>query len=64
MQRRGFLKGVLAAGAAPMLFNGCVRGFMANGKVNIVVVGFGRIAHSMDVPLTIKYLDKFRFTGG
>ena len=62
MQRRGFLKGVLAAGAAPMLFNGCVRGFMANGKVNIGVVGFGRIAHSMDVPLTIKYLDKCRFT--
>jgi predicted dehydrogenase len=53
---------MLAAGSAPMLFNGCSTGFLACRKINIGVVGFGRIAHSMDVPLTIKYTDRCRFT--
>ena len=43
MNRRQFLKGVIAGGAAPFLFNGCATGFFANRKVNIGVVGFGRI---------------------
>ena len=55
MNRRGFIGGILAAGSAPMLFNGCATGFLANRRINIGVVGFGRIAHSMDVPLTIKF---------
>ncbi len=53
---------MLAAGSAPVLFNGCATGFLACKKINIGVVGFGRIAHSMDVPLTIKYTDRCRFT--
>lgn len=61
MNRRGFIGGILAAGSAPMLFNGCATGFLACRKVNIGVVGFGRIAHSMDVPNTIKYTDLCRF---
>ena len=60
--RRSFLQSMLAAGTAPMLFNGCVTRFTANSKINIGVVGFGRIAHSMDVPRTIKHTDRCRFT--
>lgn len=59
--RRSFIKSALAAGSFPMLFNGCATGFLANRKVNIGVVGFGRIAHSMDVPRTIKYTNLCRF---
>ena len=62
MQRRDFLKGILASGTAPMLFGGCATGFFANSRVNVGVVGFGRIAHSMDVPLTLKHTDLCRFT--
>ena len=50
MNRRQFISSVVASGAAPMLFNGCVGGFFANRKINVAVVGYGRIAHTMDVP--------------
>ena len=58
MDRRGFLKGVLASGAAPMLFNGCATGFFANSRVNVAVVGYGRIAHTMDVPGVLRLSDR------
>ena len=48
--RRGFLTGMISAGAAPLLFSGCARGFLACRKVNVGVIGYGRIAHTMDVP--------------
>ena len=47
--RREFLTGMLAAGSAPFLFNGCATGYFACKKINIGVVGYGRIAHQMDV---------------
>ena len=56
------MKSMVAAGSAPVLFNGCATGFLACRKINIGVVGFGRIAHSMDVPYTIKYTDRCRLT--
>ena len=62
VSRKSFMKSMLAAGSAPLLFNGCATGFLACKKINIGVVGFGRIAKSMDVPLTIKYMDRCRFT--
>ena len=63
ISRRSFMKSALAAGAFPLLPSGCsAAGFAANGRVNVGVVGFGRIAHSMDVPLTIKHMDLCRFT--
>ena len=62
MNRRGFIGGILASGTAPLLFNGCATKFLANSKVNVGVVGYGRIAHSMDIPNTIKYTDLCRFT--
>ena len=39
----------LAAGSLPLV-NGCATGFLANRKINIGVIGYGRIAHTMDVP--------------
>lgn len=47
--RRGFLGGILAAGAAPMLMNGCCS-FCANRRVNVGIIGYGRIASSFEVP--------------
>lgn len=60
MNRKEFLKGIIASGTAPFLFNGCATGFLANRKVNVGVVGFGRIAHQMDVPGVIKCTDLCR----
>ncbi len=50
MQRRDFLKSMVATGVAPLLFGGCAKAFLANRKINIGVIGYGRIAHTMDVP--------------
>ena len=35
------MKSMVAAGSAPVLFNGCATGFLACRKINIGVVGFG-----------------------
>lgn len=48
--RRTIIKSALATGVSPFLFNGCSTGFSANRRLNIAVVGYGRIAHTMDVP--------------
>ena len=56
--RRNFLTGALAAGAAPMLMNGCASGFLACRKINVGVIGYGRIAHTMDVPGVMRYPDR------
>ena len=58
MNRRQFISSVVASGAAPMLFNGCVGGFLANRKINVAVVGYGRIAHTMDVPGVQQFTDR------
>jgi len=58
MNRRQFISSVVASGTAPMLFNGCVGGFFANKKINIAVVGYGRIAHTMDVPGVQQFTDR------
>ena len=49
--RRSFMQSVLAAGSAPIFLSRCVAaGFLANRKINVGVIGYGRIAHTMDVP--------------
>jgi len=48
--RRTFVKSMLAAGSAPILLGGCAKDFLANRKINVGVIGYGRIAHTMDVP--------------
>ena len=48
--RRGFLKGVLAAGAAPVIVPASVFGATApSNKVQIALIGCGRIGTSMDI---------------
>jgi predicted dehydrogenase len=58
--RRQFLSS--SALAAPfILAPGCATGFTANRRVNLAVIGYGRIAHTMDVPRMLKYTDLCRF---
>ena len=57
MNRRQFLGGVLASGAAPLLFNGCATGFLVCRKVNVGVIGYGRIASSFEVPSVLARKD-------
>lgn len=47
LTRRSFLQAALAAGAFPLLAKGTAG---ANRKIAIGVIGYGRIAHTMDVP--------------
>lgn len=44
MNRRSFLKSMLAAGAAPLLLPGCLsrKGYVANAKVRLAFVGIGQ----------------------
>ena len=58
MQRRTFIKSLAAAGAAPFLFGGCASQFLANRKINVGVIGYGRIAHTMDVPGVQQFTDR------
>ena len=56
--RREFLTGMVAAGSAPFVFSGCAKSFLANRKINIGVIGYGRIAHTMDVPGVQQFTDR------
>ena len=56
--RRNFLAGMVAAGSAPFFCPGCARGFLACRKINIGVIGYGRIAHTMDVPGVQQFTDR------
>lgn len=49
MQRRAFIRNAFAVGTAPFLFGGCAAKFASNRKINIGVVGYGRIAHTYDL---------------
>ena len=61
MNRRQFLKSSSAFAAPLILAPGCATKFCANRKVNIGVIGYGRIAHTMDVPLCQQYVDLCEF---
>ncbi len=61
VNRRNFLLGS-GSFAVPFILNsGCCM-FKANEKINVGVVGIGRISTTMDIPYTIKYTDRCRFT--
>ena len=61
MTRRTLVKGLAAAGSMP-LFSGCIGpGYGANSRLNVAVIGYGRIAHTMDVPRTLVFTDMCRF---
>ena len=51
--RRSFLGGVIAAGASPFLLNGCATCFCANRKVNVAIIGCGRISTSFEIPCVL-----------
>ena len=53
LNRRNFLGGMIAAGAAPVLFNGCATGFCANRKINVAIIGCGRISNSFEIPCVL-----------
>ena len=57
LNRRSFLGGMMAAGAAPILFNGCACGFCANRKINVAIIGCGRISNSFEIPGVLKRRD-------
>lgn len=58
MNRREFITFTAAAGAAPFLFTGSAAGFAANRRINVGVIGYGRIAHTMDVPGVQQFTDR------
>ena len=60
MNRRNFLGGMLAAGSAPILFNGCCCGFCGNSKVNVAVIGCGRISSEFEIPCILNRKDAAR----
>ena len=49
MKRRTFLKTGFAAVGMPLLFGGC-RTFRSNSKVNVAIIGCGRISTEFEVP--------------
>ena len=63
VNRRQFL-GAASAAAFPFIFPAygglSVRKYAANEKVNVGVIGIGRISTTMDIPLAIKYTDLCR----
>ena len=58
--RRSFIHGVLASGTAPLIFDGCVNGFFENRKVNIALIGCGRISSDFEVPCILNRKDVAR----
>ena len=65
ISRRNFI-GAASAAAFPFVVPGCsglnVRKYAANEKVNVGVIGIGRISTTMDIPLAIRFTDLCRFT--
>ena len=59
--RKSFMKGMFAAGSAPMLFAGCANGFFANRKINVALIGCGRISSEFEIPCILKRPDAARF---
>ena len=51
---------MLAAGSAPILFNGCCYGFCGNSKVNVAVIGCGRISSEFEIPCILNRKDAAR----
>ena len=55
--RRGFIGGVLAAGSAPLLFVGCAGLFKGNSRINVAVIGCGRISNEFEIPCVLARKD-------
>ena len=59
-RRRDFIGGIIAAGSAPFLFGGCAGLFKANSRVNVAVIGCGRISSEFEIPCVLKRRDMAR----
>ena len=55
--RRGFIGGMLAAGSAPLLFGGCAGLFKGNSRINVAVIGCGRISNEFEIPCVLARKD-------
>ena len=54
--RKDFIKlGTMAAGM-PLVFGGC-RSFRGNSKINVAIIGCGRISNSFEIPGVLKRKD-------
>ena len=49
MRRREFIKGGMMAAGVPLIFSGC-RTFCGNSKINVAIIGCGRISTEFEVP--------------
>ena len=58
--RKSFMQSMLAAGSAPLLFGGCAGRFLANRRVNVAIIGCGRIANSFEIPGVLARADLAR----
>ena len=56
-KRRDFIGGMIAAGSAPFLFGGCAGLFKGNSRVNVAVIGCGRISAEFEFPCVLKRRD-------
>ena len=59
-KRRDFIGGILAAGSAPFLLGGCAGLFRCNSRVNIGVIGCGRISSEFEIPCVLARRDVSR----
>ena len=60
VSRRSFVQSMLAAGSAPLIFGGCANGFFANRKINVAIIGCGRISNSFEIPSILNRRDVAR----
>lgn len=60
VSRRSFMRSMLAAGSAPVLFGGCATGFLTNRRINVAVIGCGRISNSFEIPCLLRRQDLAR----
>ena len=58
--RRGFIGSMLAAGSAPLLFGGCAGLFKGNSRINVAVIGCGRISNEFEIPCVLSRKDVAR----
>ena len=49
MKRREFIKAGMMAAGVPIIFGGC-RSFRSNSKINVAIIGCGRISTEFEVP--------------
>ena len=59
-KRRDFIGGMVAAGSAPFLFGGCAGLFSGNSRVNVAIIGCGRISAEFEIPCVLKRRDMAR----